>query len=346
MVLTAIPKARVLINGVPVAGFFSSAIASIRVTDAAPPDADTLELSFANTNPFTRIALPPPGAEVEVELGYLGFMRSMGVFVADEVEESSPPRVMLITGRSKPQGATEGGLAAINTQRTRSFEAGLTLGDIVATVAGDTGLTAAATESAAAIVPGHIDQVDESDMSMLTRVAGRFDLIAKPVGRHLFVGRRGDSKSATGSAMPVVIVRESDLSRWRVTRRLSETVGSVIALYRDLGGAADIEVTAGEGEPVRRLRTRFADEAAATAAAEAELARAGRAVEVASVQMPGNINVASEGRMVIIGTGSGDGEWLVASAVHRIDTGGYVTEAQLERPSGGNPPEDGGGGGA
>lgn len=327
------PLVRVTIDGIPISGFVFSQISSVRVTDAAGFISDTAEVTFSNVSALSRFAMPEPGAEVEIALGYLLGFRKMGVFIADEIEEGSPPRSITAVCRAKAQGLSSGGMGPIHQQKTRSWEAGLTLKAIASTIASDNGLKPAVTEAAAAIVPGHIDQIDESDIAVLTRIALAHDLIAKPAGGRLFLGRRADAVTASGQPMPTTLLREADVSNWRMRRSLGEAVGSVIATYRDLDQAKDIEVKAGEGEPVRRLRERYRDEAEARAVADAEARRAGRAVEALEVEMPGNPSIVAESKVVPLNFSSAAaGEWVVETANHEVTDAGYKTSIQAQRP--------------
>jgi uncharacterized protein len=327
------PLVQVTINGIPLSGFVFSQLSSVRVSDTAGFISDTAEITFANTSPISRFAMPEPGAEVEIALGYLGAFLRMGLYIADEVEESSPPRMITAVCRAKAQGETQSGFAPINQQKSRSWPAGMTLKSIVTTIAGDNGLEPAVTEAAGSIVPGHIDQLDESDLSVLTRIAVLHDLVAKPAGGVLFVGRRAEGVKASGQPTPIVTLLEADVSRWSMRRGLSDATGTIIATYRDLDNAEDVEVKIGDAEPVRRLRQRFRSEEEARAVAVAESRRASRAKETLDLELPGNPKIAAEGRILPIGFSSAaSGEWIVKTATHEVSEAGYRTMAQCERP--------------
>lgn len=327
------PFVRVTINGLPILGFVFSQLSSVRVTDAAGFVSDTAEVTFANVTPLSRFAMPDPGAEVEVELGYLGKFNHMGLYIADEIEEASPPRAITAVCRAKAQGETQSGYAPIHQQNSRSWPAGMTLQAIASTMAGENGLELGITDAAASIVPGHIDQIDESDLSVLTRVAVAHDLIAKPAGGVLFIGRRADAIKASGEPTPTITLAETDVTRWAMRRSLGEATGTVIATYRDLHQGKDIEVKVGDEEPVRRLRQRFRTEEEARSVADAEARRAGRAKESLEIEMPGNPSVVAEGKVIPFGFSSAaSGEWIVETATHEVSEAGYRTMIQAQRP--------------
>ncbi len=327
------PVLRVRINGIALQGPAFQAIRSVRVTDAAGFVSDTAELTFANVSPLARFIMPRPGAEVEIEMGYPARFRHMGVYIADEVEESAPPRAITVIGRAKAQGETESGFAPIHQQKTRTWKEGLTIEDIAATMAADNRLKPGVTDAAAPIIPGHIDQIDESDLSVLTRIALAHDLIAKPAGGVLFIGRKAEGIKASGQPTPTITLRQADVTRWSMRRSLSEATGTVIATYRDLDAGQDIEVRIGDKEPVRRLRQRFRTEAEARAAADAEARRAGRAKETLEIEMPGNPGIVAGGKVIPIGFSSAaSGEWMIETATHEVSEAGYRSMVQAQRP--------------
>lgn len=329
-----LPLVRVSINGAPLSGSVFSAITSVRVTDMAGFMSDTASITFANTSLLGRFTMPDPGAEIEISLGYLGKFRRMGLYVADEIEESSPPRRINVLARAKAQGETQSGYAPIQQQKTRSWAAGLTLEAIAGTMADENGLELGVTDEVASIVPGHLDQIDESDLSLLTRIAATLDLIAKPAGGLLFVGRQGGTTKASGEATPTIPLLQADVSRWAMRRSLGDAVGTVIATYRDLVGGTDIEVAVGDEPPVRRLRQRFRSEEEAKAAADAEARRAGRYVEALELEMPGDPDVVAGATILPADFSSAaSGAWIVERATHSVSEDGYSTAVQALRPA-------------
>jgi len=326
------PLVRVTVNGTDLTDRAFALITSVTITDAAGMVSDTAEITFSNVSFFGAAAMPNVGAEVEISLGYFLKFRKMGLFIVDEVEEADPPRAITLVCRAKIQGVSDGGRSPITQQKSRSWP-NMTLGEIVQTIAGDNGLKPAITEVVSQLQPGHLDQIDESDISFLTRIAVARDLIAKPAGGYLFVGRRGDAINASGQEMPNTVLFRDDVTRWAMRRSLGETVGTVIATFRDLEQGRDEEVKAGEGEPVRRLRPRYRDESEARSVADAEARRAGRSVETLSVSMPGNPAVIAESKVVPMDFSSASvGAWVVESVTHSVTREGYKTTFSAERP--------------
>ncbi|WP_300067675.1 contractile injection system protein, VgrG/Pvc8 family [uncultured Ruegeria sp.] len=327
------PLLRVVVNGVPLSSLAFSQVTSVQVTDVAGFVSDMADIQFANVSALSRFDMPEPGAEIEIALGYLGQFKSMGLYIADEVEESNPPRKILVTARAKAQGETTNGLSPIHQQKTRSWPTGMTLAALVQTIATENNLKAGVTEAVASLVLQHIDQIDESDISVLTRIAILHDLVAKPAGGILFVGRKGDAQKASGEPTPNISLLEKQVTSWTMRRSQGEVAGTVVATYRDLSAKEDREIRVGDKEPVRRLRQRFRSEAEARAVAETEARRASRAKETMELEMPGNPSIVAEGKIRPIDFSSAAvGEWLVTSVTHSLSEAGYSTSVRTERP--------------
>ena len=334
------PAIAVSVNGQDVSGVFLPRVASITITDTAGLQSDSVDIVLTDANPLARLAIPPTGAEVVVALGY-GFPTSIvGTYVVDEVEVDGPPDRLRLRAFASTHGAGDGGQNPISEQRTRSWPDGTTVATLVETIAGEAGFTAAVSAAAGEIVPPHIDQIAESDMALLTRIARDNGLVFKPGGGALVMVQAGESTSANGEALPVVALQRSDVSRWamRIARR--EPAATVVASWHDTDAAetVDVEATGNPGDvagvtQVRRLRRPFADEASAQRAAQAEADRGSRAAKTLTLNLPGRADLTAEGRLDLTGFRPGvDGEWLIRQVVHQIDAGGWRSTVEAELP--------------
>lgn len=108
-------------------------------------------------------------------------------------------------------------------------------------------------------------------MNFLTRLARDLDATAKPAGGALFFVKRGEGKAADGSDLPVPVIHLSQMSRgnWKVSGR--GKYGKVIAEWSELGAAKINQVSAGDKEPLQRLRHRHASQSKAQRAADSAL---------------------------------------------------------------------------
>lgn len=342
------PALRISVNGANVTGVFLPRVSSVTITDTAGIQSDTAEITLTDHLPIARLELPPAGAEIEIALGYAFSAQIVGTYIADEVEVSGPPDSMRITAYAAAHGKSDGGKNSLVEQKSRSWPDGTTVSTLVATIAGDSGFTAAVSAKAGEIALPHIDQLDETDMNLLTRVARENGLIFKPGGGALVVVLAGESTSANGEALPVVTLTPRDVTNWRMSVHRREAVEKVITVYRDIPAAAwvEVEVEVGGGAytddeilgaagvtPTRRVRRTYPNEAAAKRAAQTEVQRSYRQSRSLTINLPGRTDLMAEGRLNLVGFRPGvAGEWLVTSVVHHMDSNGYRCSVTAELP--------------
>lgn len=321
------PAFAIHVDGQDITAPMAARLVSLSLSDEAGVTSDSVEITLADHIGLARLAVPRTGAVLSVALGYGFALKDMGLYTVEEVEMEGPPNQMRIRGAA----LITGGVTSLTAQRSRSWPEGTTIADLVATIAGEHGLDPAVSDSLARVALPHLDQIDESDINLLTRVAHDHDAIAKPGGGKLVFALRGESLTVSGQPMPVVALTPAQVSSWRVQIKTRATAGTVVAVWRDQQAAGDVEETAGEGEPLRRLRERFASAEAARAAARAEWTRASRAGTQLSLSLPGNADLVAEGRVQLTGFRPGvDGNWLVTGVEHQLDSGGYRCRLRAE----------------
>ncbi len=305
---------------------------SLRVTDQSGWESDALEIVLDDSDPLKSLALPTTGAELQLKLGYENALFNMGVFIVDALELSGPPNQIRIQAKAAPQDATPKGKTSLRTQKTRSWEAGTTLQTLVNQIANEHGLEPAVGQSLRDLSLPHIDQVNESDINLLTRIAKDYDALVKPVAGKLVVTKRAESKSTRGQNLKPIPLQGSEITNWRLNIRKREPAASVVAVYRDLEQAKDVEVVIGDGEPVRRLKHQYADEASAKEAAQAELDKGQRSERALSISLPGQVNLKAERILTIENTRQHvDGNWLITQAEHSLNRSSLRTNLNAEK---------------
>ena len=258
----------------------------------------------------------------------------MGLYICDEVEISGYPGSMTLRARAAPFETSKGGKNDLQTQKTRTWKKGTTIGGMVQRMAGEHGLSAAVSESLASIVLPLTVQSQESDMNLLLRLGKQHDAIVKPGGGRLMFVTRGESTTASGERIPDVTLTPADGSAYKVTIASRDKAGTTIAYYRDVRGANRQEVKVGSGEPIVRLRMAYADRATAEAAARAKQREQARQTRKLSYTLPGRQTLMAEATVVMQGFRDGvDGRWLVKHAEHSIGNDGYVTSIECEQPN-------------
>ena len=324
------PGFRIAANGGDITAVIADRLVSLRLTDEAGIDSDVLEIVLADH--LAPIALPPTGAELELFLGYdLAYTR-MGLFVVDELELSGWPATMTIRARGAVLSKSKGGKVDLQTQKTRSWEAGTTLGDLTKKIAGEHGLRAAVAESLASIALPHTDQTRESDLHLLQRLAKRYDGVVKPAGSTLALTKRGEGKTASGQDLPPLTVTATECTAYRATVAKRDAPGTVKAFWQDTGAARREEAKFGDGDPVRELRQIYPSQSAAEEAARSEYNRRARGEKRLSLTLPGNPAVLAEAPLTTVGFREGvDGSWTITRVEHSLDpAGGYAMTIEAE----------------
>ena len=309
---------------------------SLRFTDETGNTSDMLEIVLADHDPENPISIPPTGAELKLYLGYDGDAKYMGLFVADEIEMSGPPDEMTIRARAAPYDQSKAGKTGLQTQKVRSWQAGLTIGAVVKQIASEHNMQGLVAPSLSSIQLPHIDQPDESDINFLLRLAKKYDAVAKPVAGNLIMAKRGEFKSVSGQDLPSVSIDLSEVTTWRMMQSMRESAGTVVAYWHAVKQATRHEVSVGSGEPVKRLKQYFPTSDEALAAAKSELDRRRRRMVTFYITMPGRNDLAAEAEINLTSWRAGIAtSWVCTHVEHFLDSRGYSCHVEMEQPNSG-----------
>lgn len=343
------PMVRVVVNGGDITSLLMPRVSAITILDTAGIQSDTAEITLADHMRVARLAIPPAGAELVIALGYSFRSQIIGTYIADEVEVSGPPDQMRITAFASANGKSSMGKNSLVEQKSRSWPDKTTVKTLVETIAGEGGFEPAVSEKAGEVELPHLDQLDETDLNLLTRVARENGLIFKPAGGALVMVVTGESTNPSGAPLPVVLLTPKDVTSWRMSIHRREAVEKVITTYRDFttstwveveveapGGAYTEDEILGRSEitPVRRVRRSQPDETTARRVAQTEVERSYRQSRTLSLTLPGRTDLMAEGRLLLVGFRPGvSGEWLVTSVTHQMDSSGYRCSIVAELPT-------------
>ena len=323
-----IPDYRLTVNGDDITPTVQRRLVSLTVRDRRGLEADQLDLTLDDAD--GKLVIPPTGAEVAVYLGWRGKpLTHCGIFLVDGIEHTGAPDQLTIHGSSADFGDT----APLKIQRTRSWH-GETIGSLVDWIAGELNLAPAVSDTLASRELGHLDQTNESNANLLTRVAKQHGAIAAiKHGRLLFI-ERGRGITATGKPLPPLPIERSagDRHTWRGADREGRYTG-VRAAYWDRDQAKRIEVLAGQEGYTRTLRETYASQELATAAAEGEWSRIQRASTGMELTLArGRPGIPPETPIPLQGWGKPqiDRKWILDSAEHTLTEGGLVSRLTLE----------------
>ncbi len=340
------PVFRIYADRVEITAAVRDRLLELVVTDEAGIHSDELKLTLDDRRreDGAIAQLPRIGTVLTVSLGYAETrLVSLGRFIVDEVEMRSPPATLTVSAKAADM------VGPFRSSKTRSWDAA-TLGKLVEAIAAEHRYTPKVDPELGAIQIPHLDQTEESDMALLTRLAAKHDAVAKPVAGYLVLAKQGAAKTITGQVMPTINLNVSDLAEWRYQHSARKPGGSGSTSDRDTqkppatatGGTKAYwwdfekgerrEVTTGS-PPFEEVRYVHASEAEAKAAAATRKNTGERGQGELSFSLPGDPRLAAEGRLSVNLRPGIPTEWRIKRVEHRLGNQGYTTQVECERLS-------------
>jgi len=321
------PAFRVTHDDADITARLQDRLLSLRVLDEAGITADQFEVVLDNRD--SAIAIPDTGAVLTVDLGWTGQpLTRMGQYTVDEIEASGLPRTLRLCGKSADMKASLKSGKKRHWYRT-------TVGAIVEAVAKEHDLTPRCADKYALIAIDHMEQVYESDLNLLTRLAEQYGAVMKPAGGSLLFVERGAGVAATGAPLPAIALTPADVTGaggWRASIAERQHYACVAAHLRQKRMGEEQYVYAGKGDPLTYLRHPYASEADALAAAQAKLRQLQRGRTSLTLNLVGRAALCAEMPVQLAGFDDlTDGEWIVTQAEHRLDASGFATSIQAQR---------------
>ncbi|RCV89710.1 phage late control D family protein [Billgrantia montanilacus] len=319
------PDYRITLQGKTISPELRARLISLRLTDRRGMEADQLDITL--TDDDALLELPPRGATLAVAIGWHDEgLVDRGSYIVDEVEHSGSPDQVSIRARSADM--REG----LPGKRTQSWD-GLTLEDIVATIAGRHELEPIIGDTFKGALLEHIDQTEESDLNFLTRLAERYDAVATVKAARLIFTTAGQAITASGVEIPAITLtrKDGDQHRYIATDRNSYT--GAVAVWHDPDEAEQREVIAGSDDNPKRLRPTYASEQDALAAARSEWQRIQRGQAQFSLTLAeGNASLMPETPATLRGWKAeiDATRWLVTEVTHELTDTAYTSSVQME----------------
>lgn len=339
---------------------------NVRVT-AVAGDPDTAAITVAsegNTLTFTlaspKMPLSKKGARLRLSLGLDTMLLSKGEFVVSEVslQSGSGGHVMTVTALATPMDSTNGA-ALMQSQKTRAWD-GVTLGDMVKTIAAKNNLIPRISASLADINPGHQDQTQENDVEFLARIARQFLAVTKVAGGYCIFAEHGDNVSVSGASLPDITVTPAGQTQWQFANRSKKKRRShasaaggdqkMIVRYVDAGTGATRSITTAGKEPPIEPGWTFPDKASADAflsakqkikarqdAGKKKTAKKPRAEYLMSMSITTPVTAAllpltSHSKVTTDGFDpQADREWLVDNIAFHLSNAGLNVSMELKR---------------
>lgn len=319
------PAYRLVVNGQDITPKINNRLISLALTDNRGLEADQLSISLTDHDGL--LSIPPRGAEVQLWLGWTDTgLVYKGSYTVDETEHSGAPDVLSIRARSADL------LAGLTRKRERSWHS-ITLADIITTIAKAYSLKPVIDLVLGAIPVPHLDQADESDANLLTRLAQDHDAITTVKAGHLLLMPVGAGKTASGVNLPHIHYTRADGDSHRFLQADRDAYTGVRAHYYNPNSAERLEALIGTDDNIKTLRHVYADQASALQAVRSEWQRLQRGVATLSYTLArGRADLIPEMTYSFSGIKQPitDVVWLCSRVMHNLNDSGYTVALELE----------------
>lgn len=319
------PICRLVVNGTDITAAVEKRLVELTLTDNRGMEADQLDVVLSDHD--GKLAIPPRGAELRLWLGWSDTgLVDKGTFTVDELEHSGAPDTLSIRARSADLRGD------LKTRREQSWH-DTTLGAVLTAIAARHQLVAKVDASLAAVPIAHLDQANESDANLLTRLGHEHDAIAAiKAGRLLFLPVGGAS-TASGLALPHVTLTREDGDQHRYLEADRDSYSGVRAYYYNPGSTKKQEAIAGADGNLKDLRHSYADRDSALNAARAEWSRLQRGTATLSYTLAkGRPDLVPDQTFSLTGIKDEIAAyvWLGKSLRHHYSPNHFTTSLELE----------------
>ncbi|BET37235.1 phage tail protein [Wolbachia pipientis] len=290
-------------------------VISVHLTDESGTIDDVAEVcvDYGNEN----VEVPN---ELNIVLGYkeTGIF-PMGIYTVNEVTIQGPPKTLLIKAHATNLRIS------LKAKVSKEWHQ-ITIENLVKEIAQKHGYGYKVAEEFKNVLIPHINQVDESDISLLTKIATEREAMAKLAGGYILFISKNMAKSATGKALGTTTIRPQDTINWKVHFTVRDKYNSVVAKWHSYEKGETIKETVGSSEPSYIMLELYSNAESALSAANAKLKQLKRNNETLDITMPGNPQIFAEAKLNLTGFNQEvDGEWIVNRAEHTLNTSGYLT---------------------
>lgn len=321
-----VPAFRLTVDGIDIARLISPRLMGMELTDNRGVEADQLSITLSDHDGL--LTIPPKGAVLRLWLGWSDTgLVDKGTYTVDETEHSGAPDVLSIRARSADLRK------GLKTKRERSWS-NTTLGDVLGDIAIGNGLTATIAGALDGLPILQLDQANESDANLISRLGEEFDAVASVKAGCLLCLPAGGGKTASGMDLPHITLTREDGDQHRYLQADRDSYDGVRAYYYDVNSAKKQEAIAGGGDNLKDLRHTYSDQQSALRAARAEFRRLQRGSATLSYTLAmGRPDLIPELTYTLQGVKAEIDEiiWYGGNVQHSLSAdGGYTVSLELE----------------
>jgi phage protein D len=256
------PAFRITVDGNDIAKLISPRLISLDLTDNRGMEADQLSISLSDHDGL--LAIPPRGAVIRLWLGWSDTgLVDKGTYTVDETEHSGAPDVLSIRARSADLRK------GLKTKRERSWS-NSTVGDVLGDIAIANDLTATIAGELDGLAVLQLDQANESDANLLTRLGEEYDAVATVKAGNLIFMPSNGGKTVSGLDLPHITLTRADGDQHSFLQADRDSYDGVRAYFYDVNSAQKQEAIAGGGDNLKDLRHTYSDQPSALRAARSE----------------------------------------------------------------------------
>lgn len=321
-----VPAFRITVDGNDIAQLISPRLMNLELTDNGGIEADQLSITLSDHDGL--LVIPPKGSVVRLWLGWSDTgLVDKGSYTVDEIEHSGTPDVLNIRARSADLRK------GFKTKRERSWS-NTTLGAVLGDIALGNGLTATVAAPLAGSPILQLDQVNESDANLISRIGEEFDAVVTVKAGCLLCLPAGGGKTANGVDLPHITLTRADGDQHRYLQADRDSYDGVRAYFYDVNSARKQEAIAGGGDYLKDLRHTYSDRQSALRAARAEFNRLQRGSATLSYTLArGRPDLVPELTYTLQGVKPEIDAiiWYGGNVLHSLNAGnGYTVDLMLE----------------
>lgn len=321
-----VPAFRLTVDGIDIAMKVSPRLMNLDLTDNRGVEADQLTITLSDHDGL--LSIPPKGAVLRLWLGWSDTgLVDKGTYTVDETEHTGTPDVLSIRARSADLRK------GLKTKRERSWS-NTTLGKVIGDIAMGNDLTSTVAGALGALPILQLDQANESDANLITRLGEEFDAVASVKAGCLLCIPAGGGKTVSGLALPHITLTRADGDQHRYLQADRDSYDGVRAYFYDVHSAKKQEAIAGGGDNLKDLRHTYSDQQSALRAARAEFRRLQRGSATLSYTLAmGRPDLIPELTYTLQGVKDEIDEiiWYGGNVQHSLSPdGGYTVSLELE----------------
>lgn len=223
----------------------SHRLMSMTIADNRGFEADEIDIQLSDHD--GKLAFPRRGATLEVAIGWQGEqLIPKGKFIVDELQYSGSPDSLTLRARSADLRGS------LSDKKERSFD-NISFENLINQIAKENQLEGACAEAFKEKVIPHLDQTNESDINLLSRLAENYDAIATVKNGKLLFMPVGLGLTVSGKALPTIEITRQMGDNFSFSLTESDNYKAVRAYWHNMDTGKKGVVVIDENTKIERL---------------------------------------------------------------------------------------------